>query len=142
MARLVCIPTSLAPRHSGRVLGNREVGMIKVVEGIAARNKSLKGLALKVTFAEGETVQTEFYSVKDALLDWHRAHGAGCGAVEIEYQADEPSWPQIEQFWVSKTNTDPLIRSVFASVGNVDLCMVTPTGSNIRRIGFELGASK
>ncbi|MCX6923820.1 MAG: hypothetical protein NT154_11535 [Verrucomicrobia bacterium] len=96
---------------------------------------------MKVTFVEGETVQTEFYRVKDALLDWRRAHGTGCGALEIEYQADESSWPQIEQFWVGKTNADPLIRSVFENVGNVDLCMVTPTGSNIRRIGFELGTN-
>jgi hypothetical protein len=116
--------------------------MIKLVEGIAASNKALKGLALKVTFGEGETVQTEFYRVKDALLDWLRAQDAGCGALEIEYQAEESSWPQIEQFWVSKTNTDPLIRSVFKSVGNVDLCMVTPTGGNIRRIGFEMATSK
>ena len=116
--------------------------MIKLVEGIAASNKALKGLALKVTFEEGETVQTEFYRMKDALLDWQRAHGAGCGALEIQYQADESSWPQIEQFWVGKTKTDPLIRSVFESVGSVDLCMVTPSGSNIRRIAFELGTNK
>jgi len=41
------------------------------------------------------------------------AHGLIGGALEIEYQVDASSWPQIEQFWVSKTNTDPLIRSVF-----------------------------
>jgi hypothetical protein len=116
--------------------------MIKLVEGIAASNKSLKGLALKVTFQEGETVQTEFYRVKDALLHWQRAQGAACGALEIEYQADESSWPQIEQFWVNKASTDALIRSLFESVGSVDLCMVTPTGSKIRRIGFELGTNK
>ena len=116
--------------------------MIKLVEGISATNKALKGLALEVTFGEGETVQTEFYRVKDALLDWQRVHDTGCGALEIVYQADESSWPQIEQFWVSKTITDPLIRSVFERVGNVDLCMVTPAGNNIRRIGFELGTNK
>ena len=123
-------------------MGYREANMIKLVEGIAASNKTLKGLALKVTFEEGETVETEFYRVKDALLDWQRAHGAGCGALEIEYQADESNWPQIEQFWVSKTDTDPLIRSVFECVGNVDLCIVTPTGNNTRRIGFELGTNE
>jgi hypothetical protein len=62
--------------------------------------------------------------------------------LEIEYQAGESSWQQIEQFWVNKSATDPLIRSLFESVGNVDICMVTPTGSNIRRIGFELGTKK
>ncbi len=124
------------------MLDCKAAGMIKLVEGIAARSKALKGLAVRVTFQEGETVQTEFYHLKDALLDWQRAHGAGCGALEIEYQVNESSWPQIEQFWVSKTNTDPLVRSVFESVGNVDLCMVSPTGSNIRRIGFELGRNK
>ena len=123
-------------------MGCKEASMIKLIEGIAASNKNLKGLALKVTFEKGDTVQTEFYGVKDALLEWQRAHGAGCGALEIEYQADESNWPQIEQFWVSKTNTDPLIRSVFENVGNVDLCMVTPNGNNIRRIGFELGPNK
>lgn len=116
--------------------------MIKLVEGIAAGSRVLKGLAVKVTLRESETVQTEFYEVKDALLDWHRAHGASCGALEIEYQADESIWAQIEQFWVGKTSTDPLIRPLFESIGNVDLCMVTPTGSNIRRIGFELGRNK
>jgi hypothetical protein len=116
--------------------------MIRLIEGIAGSNKALKGLALKVSFQEGETVQTEFYRVKDALLDWQRAHGAACGALEIEYQADQSSWAQIEEFWGSKTKTDPLIQALFRSVGNVDLCMVTPAGSNIRRIGFELGTNK
>ena len=116
--------------------------MIKLVEGITAGNKALKGIAAKVIFQEGETMETEFCRLKDALLDWRRAHGAGCGALEIEYEADESSWPQIEQFWINKTQSDLLIRSVFESVGNVDLCMVTPAGSNIRRIGFELGTKK
>lgn len=116
--------------------------MIKLVEGIAANSKALKGLAVKVTFQEDETVQTEFDRVKDALVDWQRAQGAGCGALEIEYQADESSWSQIERFWVSKTTTDPVIRHVFESVGSVDLCMVTPSGNNIRRIGFELGTNR
>jgi hypothetical protein len=117
-------------------------GMIKLVEGLAASDKTLKGLAVTVTFREGESVQTEFYRVKDALLDWRRSHGEACAALELEYQADESSWPQIEEFWVTKTTTDRLIRSLFESLGNVDLCLVTPTGSNIKRIGFEVGRSK
>jgi hypothetical protein len=116
--------------------------MIKLVEGIVGSDKTKKGLALKVTFQEGEAIQTEFYQVKDALLAWQRAHGASCGALEIEYQADETNWPYIEEFWLTKTSTDLLIRSLFENVGNVDLCMVTPAGNNIRRISFEVGANK
>jgi hypothetical protein len=116
--------------------------MIKLIEGIAASNKNLKGLALKVTFQEGDTAHTEFDLVKDALLDWQRTHGAACGALEIEYQAHESGWAQIEQFWVNKSKTDPLIQALLQRVGYFDLCMVTPTGNKIRRIGFELGANK
>ena len=116
--------------------------MIKFVEGIAASNKALKGLAVKVTIQASETVQTEFDSVKDALLGWLRTHGDGCGAFEIEYEAGESSWPQIEQFWISKSAADPVIQTLLKRVGNFDLCMVTPVGDNIRRIGFELGANK
>ena len=43
---------------------------------------------------------------------------------------------------VGKVHADPLIRSVFENVGNVELCMVAPTGSSIRRIGFELGTKQ
>jgi hypothetical protein len=116
--------------------------MMKLVEGIAAGNKALKGLAVKVTIQASETVHTEFDRVKDALLDWPRTHGAACGALEIEYEAGESSWPQIEQFWVNKSAADPVIQALLKRVGNFDLCRVTPAGDNIRRIGFELGANK
>ena len=135
----------LCASGAGRLMcsvGLRSISMIKLVEGVAVGNKELKGLALKVTFQEGETVNTEFDGVKDALLDWQRTHGAACGALEIEYQALKSSWSQIEQFWVNKSKTDPLIQSLLQRIGNFDLCMVTPIGDNIRRIGFELGSNK
>jgi len=116
--------------------------MINLVEGIAASNKALKGLAVKVTVESGETVHTDFDRIKDALLDWLRTRGAVCGALEIEYEAGESSWPQIERFWVNRSAADPVIQALLKRVGNFDLCMVTPAGDNIRRIGFELGANK
>ena len=70
--------------------------MIKVVEGVAASNKAQKGLAIQVTFQEGESVQSEFYRVKDALLDWQRLRGTACAALELEYQAEESAWQEIE----------------------------------------------
>jgi hypothetical protein len=124
-------------------LGCKQNGMIKLVEGIAANNKGLKGLAVKVTIQARETVHTEFDCLKDALLDWLRTHGAACGALEIEYEAGESSWPEIEQFWVNKSAGDPVIQALLKRVGSFDLCMVTPDGvNNIRRIGFELGTNK
>jgi hypothetical protein len=116
--------------------------MIKLVEGIAGSNKASKGLVLKVTFQAGDTVQTEFDSVKDTLSNWLRTHGAACGALEIEYVADEPSWPRIEQFWTNTSTGDPLIQALLQRLGNFDLCMVSPAGDNIRRIDFELRANK
>jgi hypothetical protein len=116
--------------------------MIKVVEGVAASNKALKGLAVTVSFQAGENVQSEFYRVKDALLDWQRLRGAACAALELEYQAEEPIWSQIEQFWLAKLDTDRLVRSLFETIGKVDLCLVTQAGRNIKRIGFELGRNE
>ena len=116
--------------------------MIKLVEGIAASNKALKGLAVRVTIQEKETVHTEFDLLKDALMNWLRTHGAACGALEIEYEAGQSSWEEIERFWVNKSAADPAIQALLQKVGNFDLCLVTPAGDNIRRIGFELGANK
>jgi hypothetical protein len=113
--------------------------MIKLVEGIAANNKALKGLALKVTFQPGDTVRTEFDLVQDALLDWLQTHGAACGALEIEYEADESSWRQVEQFWVDKSAADPHIQALLKRVGNFDLCMVTPTGDISEGLALSLG---
>jgi hypothetical protein len=113
--------------------------MIKVIEGKSASNKALKGLAVTVTFQAGENVQTEFGAVKEALLNWWRSHGEACAALELEYRAGEDSWSQIEQFWVARLDTDESIRSLFEKLGDVDLCLLNPTGNNIKRIGFELG---
>ena len=124
------------------MLGRSAACMIRIVEGLAASNKGRKGLAVTVTFQEGESVETEFYPVKDALLDWRRSRGEHCAALELEYQTEESSWQQIEEFWVTKTDTDWIIRSLFESVGKVDLRLVTPTGSKIKRIGFEVGRNK
>ncbi len=56
--------------------------------------QGLEGLAVTISFQEGESVQPEFYRVKDALLDWKRSRGEPCGALELEYQADKSCWPQ------------------------------------------------
>jgi hypothetical protein len=116
--------------------------MIKLVEGVAASNKAMKGLAVKVTIQAKETVHTEFDRVKDSLMSWLRTYGAACGALEIEYEAGESSWEEIERLWVNKSAADPAIQAVLQKVGHFDLCLVTPAGDNIRRIGFELGANK
>ena len=120
-------------------MGRGALSMVKIVRGLAASNKALKGLAVTVTFQGGESVQTEFYSVKDALLDWQRAQGQACAALELEYIAEESSWQQIEAFWLARIDRDHLIRSLFESVGKVELCLVAPAGNNIKKIGFELG---
>ena len=113
--------------------------MIKVVEGVTASNKALKGLAVTVSFQEGESVQSEFYPVKEALLDWHGLYGEACGALELEYLADEPLWQEIEDFWMAKLEADQFTRSLFEAVGNVELWLTTQAGRNIKKIGFELG---
>ena len=116
--------------------------MVKIVRGLAASNKALKGLAVTVTFQGGDSVQTEFYSVKDALLDWQRTQDQSCAALELEYIAEESSWQQIEAFWLARIDRDNLIRSLFESVGKVELCLVAPAGRNIKKIGFELGGNE
>jgi hypothetical protein len=123
-------------------LGLKAAVMIKLVDGIAAGSRASRGLVVKVTFEAGDTVHTDFDIVKDTLSDWLRTHGAACGALEIEYEADASSWPQIEQFWINKTTADPLLQALLHRLGKFDLCMLSPAGDNIRRIGFELGASK
>jgi hypothetical protein len=137
-----CPPLMVRGSRSFRPLGSNTPRMIKVVEGVAGSNKALKGLAVAVSFQAGENVQSEFYQVKDALLDWQHLRGEACAALELEYQADESIWNQIEQFWLAKIETDLLIRSLFATIGRVELCLITQNRSGIKRIGFELGKNE
>src|SRR6266487_3724393 len=113
--------------------------MITVTEGLAARSKALYGLAISVIFQEAENVQSEFYPIKDALLTWQRSRGKACGALTIEYEVPQSGRKEIEDFWVAKFEHDQSIQSLFASVGEVKISMLTPEGGDIRSIGFEVG---
>ena len=78
---------------------------------------------------------------KDALLEWERTHGKTAASISLEYRTPDSIRQQIEDFWLAKIAGDSLIRTVFASVGEVELCLMTPDGRNIRKIGFQLGSS-
>jgi len=113
--------------------------MITVKEGLVARNKALYGLAISVILQEGESVESEFYPIKDALLTWQRSRDKACRALTIEYEVPKSSRKEIEDFCVAKFEHDQSIQSLFASVGEVNISMLTPDGSDIRSIGFEVG---
>ena len=100
----------------------------------------MHGLAISVVLRDGETVESDFYEIKDALLDWERTHGKTAASISIEYRTPDSSRQQIEDFWLAKIDRDCLIRTVFSSVGEVELCLMTPEGRNIRQIAFELGS--
>ena len=111
--------------------------MVTITEGLTGRDKALYGLAISVALREGETLQSEFYQIKDALLNWQRSRGAACGALNMEYQVAESSRQQVEDFWAAKLESDHLLRSVFANLGEVELSLSTPDGRNTKNIGFE-----
>lgn len=113
--------------------------MITVTEGVAARNKALYGLAIAVTFSEGESVESDFYPIKDALLSWQRSRGKACGALTIEYEVPLFRRKEIEDFWLRKFEHDQSIQSLFASFGEVQVSMLTPDGRDIKSIGFQAG---
>jgi hypothetical protein len=114
--------------------------MVQITQASVARNKALRGLAVSVILREGETVESDFFEIKDALLDWERTHGKTAASISMEYRTPDSSRQQIENFWLAKIESDPLIRRVFVSVGEVGLCLITEDGRNIRQIGFELGS--
>ncbi|SRR5258706_9932855 len=116
--------------------------MISVTEGVAARNKALYGLAISVSFQEGESVQSEFYKIKEALEGWRHLRGQACGALTIEYIVEESGRREIEDFWAGKVESDASVRLVFASTGEVEISTLTPDGRNIRSIGFYLGGEQ
>ncbi len=111
--------------------------MVTITEGLTGRDKALYGLAISVALREGESLQSEFYQIKDALLDWQRSRGAACGALNMEYQVAESSRQQVVDFWAAKIENDHLLRSIFAKIGEVGLSLSAPDGRNIKKIGFE-----
>lgn len=113
--------------------------MVTITETSVAGDKSLRGLAASVSLGDGETAQSDFYQIKDAILDWKRTHGATATNMLIEYHAPKSNWQAIEDFWHARIDGDQLVRSVFFSIRGVTLSLMTPDGSEIRQVGFELG---
>jgi len=95
--------------------------MVTITEGLTVRGKAPYGLVISVALREGESLQSEFYQIKDALLGWQRSRGAACGALNMEYQVAESSRQQVVDFWHARIENDHLIRSVFANIGEVEL---------------------
>src|ERR1041385_554352 len=113
--------------------------MVTITEASVAGDKALRGLAVLVSLRNGETVESDFYQIKDAMLDWKRTHAATATNMLIEYHAPQSSWQAIEDFWHARIDSDHLVRSVFFSVREVTLCLMSPDGRDIRQVGFELG---
>jgi hypothetical protein len=113
--------------------------MVHITEASVAGEKALRGLAVSVSLRDGETVESDFYRIKDAMLDWKRMHDTTATAMLIEYHAPDSTWQQIENFWHARIDSDHLVRSVFFSVRKVTLCLMSPDGRDIRQVGFELG---
>jgi hypothetical protein len=111
--------------------------MVQIHEASVAGDKTLRGLAVSVSLREDETVESDFYQIKDALLNWSRTHGKTAGAVSIEYRVPASSRQQIEDFWLARIHNDHLIQTMFSNV-KVTLCLMNPDGKEIRQIGFEL----
>ncbi len=72
--------------------------MVTLTEGLTGRDKALYGLAISVALSGRERLQSEFYQIKDALLDWQRSRGAACGALNMEYQVAESRRQQVVDF--------------------------------------------
>ncbi len=113
--------------------------MVQITEASVTGDKALRGFAASVSIREGETAETDFYQIKGAMLDWKRTHGAIASNMLIEYYAPKSSWEAIENFWHARIDSDHLVRSVFFSVREVELCLMSPDGRDIRSVGFELG---
>jgi hypothetical protein len=113
--------------------------MVTITEASVAGDKALRGLAASVSLGEGETVESDFYKIKDAMLDWKRTYGTAATDMLIEYHAPKSNWKVIEDFWHARIDSDHLIRSVFLSVRKVTLCVMSPDGRDIRQLDFESG---
>jgi hypothetical protein len=111
--------------------------MITTTEGLAARDKALYGLAVCVTFEDGESPQSDFYEIKDRVLDWHRSRGSQCGGLKIEYHIPRAQWQAVEDFWAPRVASDHLMRDVFSRIAEVEITLLTPTGNEIKSIAFE-----
>ena len=126
-------------RQLNTMLGDAR--MVQITEASVAGDNALRGLSASVSLRDGEVVESGFYHIKDAMLDWKRTHGATAATMLIEYHAPKSSWKEIEDFWHARIDSDHLVRSVFFSVREVTLCLMSPDGREIRQVGFELGDS-
>jgi hypothetical protein len=113
--------------------------MVQITEALVAQDKAARGLAVSVSLGDDETVETDFYPIKDALLQWKRTHGKAASSVLIEYRTPDSSRQQIEDFWLGKIDNDHFIRELFFGIREVTLCIMNRDGRDIRQIGFELG---
>jgi hypothetical protein len=82
--------------------------MVEITQASVARDKALRGLAVSVVLRDGETVESDFHEIKDALLEWERTHAKSAASISLEYRTPDSSWQQIEDFWLAKIESDSL----------------------------------
>jgi hypothetical protein len=112
---------------------------VTITETAVAGDKALRGLAASVVLGDGETMESDFYQIKDKMLDWKRLHGMSATNMLIEYHAPKSSWQRVADFWRARIDSDHLVQSVFFSVKEVTLSFMSPDGRDLRQVGFEPG---
>lgn len=111
--------------------------MIRVVETLAAQEEAPNRLSVSVVVAEGERRAAEFIRVKDALLEWQRSGRAARGALDIDIHTEESlSSVTLNEFMNVVSERDAQISEFYRDLKEAIICMVSPSGKRIKKIGF------
>ena len=116
--------------------------MVKVVETLGTGIKSLNRLSISVALGAGENASAEFSRVKDALLEWQKSGHAAAGALAIEIGTEEPnSRAVLNTFMNIVSSKERLIHEFYRSLREAEICVVSPGGKRIKKLGFAHKAS-
>jgi hypothetical protein len=107
--------------------------MIKAFEGSQQKLSGREyGMGISVTFRPGETVQTEFPHIKEALVNWHCSRGDACRDLMMAFTADAALHQEIIDYVTSVALQDEFLNRFCAKMRKLQFCVLTPDGKSER----------
>ena len=112
--------------------------MVKILERFEADHSAPSHLSVSVAIREGENAVTEFARVKGALLQWQGLRDTGPDTLAIEIETEEAQRHETLNLFLNiVSETDPLIDRFYKSVKEAEICLVSPSGKRIKKVGFS-----
>src|SRR4051794_16427988 len=92
------------------------------------------GMGFSVTFQPGETIQSEFRHIKEALVNWQHSRAESCHNLMLAFTADEARHQEIIDYVQWAVQNEEFLSAFLAKLRKVQYCVLMPDGKSERLV--------